>query len=140
VDSERVSRLLEEVRESLRVVESIVSLNLSEFIGDVRNRYTLRLGVVEIVEAATSIGLHILRERLGEEAEGYVQVFRKLTEHEVLSKDVGEGMIKLVRLRNLIVHRYWEVDDARVYREVKEEGIRLVRRFVEEVERYASGA
>ncbi|UNQ73171.1 HepT-like ribonuclease domain-containing protein [Infirmifilum sp. NZ] len=49
-------------------------------------------------------------------------------------------MIKLVRLRNLIVHRYWEVDDARVYREVKEEGIRLVRGFVEEVERYASGA
>jgi len=74
VDRERVSRLLEEVRESLKVVENIVSLNLSEFIGDVRNRYTLRLGVVE-------------------------------------------------------------VDDARMYREVKEEGIRLVRRFVEEVER-----
>ncbi|UNQ73172.1 hypothetical protein [Infirmifilum sp. NZ] len=51
-------------------MESPVSSNLSEFIGNVRNRYTLRLGVVEIVEAATSIGLHILRERLSEEAEG----------------------------------------------------------------------
>jgi len=139
VDRERIARLLEDVRRSLGVVESIVSLDPGEFLADVRNRYTLRLGVVEIVEAATSIGLHILRERFNESAEGYVQVFRKLLERGVLSRDVGEGMIKLVRLRNLIVHRYWEVDDARVYREVKGEGIGLVRRFLEEVERYASG-
>ncbi|PLJ78201.1 hypothetical protein [Infirmifilum sp. SLHALR2] len=72
-------------------MESTVSSNLSEFIGNVRNRYTLRLGVVEIVEAATSIGLHILRERLIEEAEGYVQVSGKLAERGVLSRDAGGG-------------------------------------------------
>ncbi len=69
-----------------------------------------------------------------------MQVFRKLLERGVLSRDVGEGMIKLVRLRNLIVHRYWEVDDTRMYREIREEGIRLVRRFIGEVERYVSGS
>jgi len=30
-----------------------------------------------------------------------------------MSRDVGERVVKLVRLRNLIVHRCWEVDDAR---------------------------
>ena len=140
MDRDRILRLLKEIRESLRVVEAVASLDLSEFIADVRNRYTLRLGIVEIVEAATAIGLHVLRERFNEDVEGYVQVFRKLLERGVLSRDVGEGMIKLVRLRNLIVHRYWEVDDTRMYREIREEGIRLVRRFIGEVERYVSGS
>jgi len=59
VDRERVSRLLEEVRESLKVVESIVSLNPSEFVGDARNRYTLHLGVVETVTAPGSSALFL---------------------------------------------------------------------------------
>lgn len=63
-----------------------------------------------------------------------------MMERNVVSRDVGEGMIRFVRLRNLIVHRYWEVDDARMYKEVKEEGFRIVRRFIEEVESFASRA
>ncbi len=101
-------------------------------------RLLFRLIRIEIVEAAVTIGLHILREQFGEEVEGYVQVFKKLTEHGVLSGDIGEGMIRLARLRNLIVYRYWEVDDRRLYREVKEKGLELIRRFVKEIERYAS--
>jgi len=140
VDRERVSKLIEELRESLRVAEEIVSLGLNEFLADIRNRYTLRLSIVEIVEAATLIGLHILREQFNDTAEGYVQVFRKLLEHGILSRDTGEGMIKLARLRNLIVHRYWDIDDARVYTEIKEVGIELVKKFIREVEEHASRA
>jgi len=140
VDRDRIARLLEEIKRSLRVIETVISQSMDEFLADVRNRYTLRLSVVEIVEAAASIGLHILREQFGEDAEGYVSVFRALIERGVLPSDVGEGMIRLVRLRNLIVHRYWEVNDVRLYKEIKDEGVKLVKRFIEEVERYVSRA
>jgi len=140
VDRERVSKLIEEIRRSLRVAEEIISLDLNEFLADVRNRYTLRLSIVEIVEAATLIGLHILREQFSDTAEGYVQVFRKLLERGILSRDTGEGMIKLARLRNLIVHRYWNIDDARVYTEIKKVGIELVKKFIREVEEHTSRA
>jgi len=140
MDRDRVLRLLREIRESMRIAETIVSLDLNEFLNDVRNRYTLRLCIVEIVEAAAALGLHILREHFRESAEGYVQVFRKLLERGVVSRDVGEGMARIARLRNLVVHRYWEVDDARVYREFREGGLELVKRFVEEVESFVSRA
>jgi len=45
VGKERVSKLIEEIRESLRVTEEIVSLDLNEFLADVRNRYTLRFSI-----------------------------------------------------------------------------------------------
>jgi len=68
MDRDRIARLLGEIRRSLKVVEEVISHDLSEFLADVRNRYTLRLSMVEMVEAATSIGLHILREQFSEGA------------------------------------------------------------------------
>ena len=135
----RVNRLLGEIEESLRVAREMVSKNFDDFISDVRNRYTLRLALVEVVEAAVTLGLYILRRRFNvKSVEGYVQVFRKLMEHGVIPSDVGRGMEALVRLRNLIIHRYWEVDDARIYKEAKENGLSLIERFVEEVKKRAA--
>ena len=94
-----------------------------------------------MVESSAALGLHILREDFGvERVESYSQVFDKLVENRVISAAVGEKMKRLVRLGNLVVHRYWEVDDARVYREAREGGIEVVKRFIEEVRGYVSRA
>jgi uncharacterized protein YutE (UPF0331/DUF86 family) len=45
-------------------------------------------------------------------------------------------MAALAMLRNLIVHRYWLVNDSRIYREAKASGMRLISKFVEEVREY----
>jgi len=136
MDREMLERLLKNIEFSLDIARSIVGRDLSEFISDIRNRYTLRLTIVEIVEASTSLGLYILRELGERNIEGYAQIFRKLVEREVISEEVGLAMIRLARLRNLIVHRYWEVDDVRIYREAKGNGLNVVERFMEEVRGY----
>ena len=77
---------------------------------DIRNKYTLRHLIVEIVEASVSPGLCILRDLIGlKKIDGYTTVFRRLVETGVLSSRTGLDMGKLVRLRNLVIHRYWEV-------------------------------
>lgn len=92
MSSIRAGRLSEEIEESLKVAEKIVSMDFNSFISDVRNRYTLRLALVEIVEASVTLGLYILRDCFDAEVvEGYAQVFRKLMEHGVISPDVGIG-------------------------------------------------
>ena len=65
----------------------------------------------------------------------YPQIFQKLSDYGFLSEEVSREMAKLARLRNLIVHRYWEVDDARLYREAKGSGLNTIKRFIEEVEK-----
>lgn len=141
MDIERVRKILSDLTESLRVAESIVAMGFEEFASDIRNRYTLRLALVEVVEAATSLGLHILREDLGvRTVESYAQVFRKLVEHRVISPSTGSAMERLARLRNIIIHRYWDVDDSRIYREAKEGGLDVIKKFIEEVESYVARA
>jgi len=61
----QIERLLIEIRKPLEIAKNIVSMDYNEFICDIRNRYTLRLALVEIVESSSSLGLHILREFLG---------------------------------------------------------------------------
>ncbi len=137
MDKQRALRLLGYLERALGVAEGLVALGGQEFHGDIRNRYALRMAIVEIVEAAAALGLLILREDLGlVEVEGYADVFIKLAEHGVVSGEVGEGM---ARLRNLIVHRYWEIDDMRIYLEAKRDGLGLVRRFIREAREYVGG-
>ncbi|MEM1810877.1 MAG: HepT-like ribonuclease domain-containing protein [Thermofilaceae archaeon] len=56
-----------------------------------------------------------------------------------MSRDVSEGFGRLVGLRNLLVHRRWSVDDARICKRVKESGLNVVRKFVDEVKRCIAG-
>ncbi len=134
------SKLLDDIENALNLAKNITSLNPNDFLGDIRNRYTLRFIIVEVIEAMTSLGLNILRVCFNTSAESYLEVFRKLVECKVISHETGRNMERLARLRNLIVHRYWEIDDFRIYREAREGGLDNMKMFVEEVKRYVSRA
>lgn len=38
-------------------------------------------------------------------------------------------MIALTRLMNLIIHRYWNVEDIKIYHDAHGSGIKSIRRF-----------
>jgi uncharacterized protein YutE (UPF0331/DUF86 family) len=61
-----------------------------------------------------------------------------LSEQEFLKEDniseaVAKDLIRLAGLRNLLVHRYWEMDDKRVLQEYRD-GIRVFYNFLTEVD------
>lgn len=61
-----------------------------------------------------------------------------MRDHGVISPKVGEDIENLAKLRNLIIHRYWEIDNSRIYKEAKGNGLKVVEDFVKEVEEYVS--
>ncbi|MFP3928978.1 MAG: type VII toxin-antitoxin system HepT family RNase toxin [Desulfobacteraceae bacterium] len=40
--------------------------------------------------------------------------FEKLAACEVISAELSSRLRKMIRFRNILVHRYWEVDDSRI--------------------------
>ncbi len=131
--------LVNEIRDLLDLAKRLVSMDIERFLADYRNRYTLRHLIIEIVEACTNLGLVILRERLGiKEVYGYRDVFKKLSENGVISNSVRVGMENLIGLRNIIIHRYWEVDDQKIYMDARSNGLALIEKYVVEVEEYVS--
>ena len=59
MDRGRVERLVEDIRSSLMIARDMTSMSYTEFMRDIRNRYTLRLALIEIVEAAADLGLYL---------------------------------------------------------------------------------
>ena len=88
---------------------------------------------------STTLGLIILKEYLRvEKVDGYIAVFKKLAGYRVLSIETSIEMQRLVRLRNLIIHRYWEVDDTKIYTDAKSNGLNVIKRFIKEVKEFVS--
>jgi len=136
VDAELVERRLGEIEEATKYVSLLLEEGEEKFASSFKSRLALRHLILMIVESAASIALHILAEDFEERAESYGEAFEKLARRGVLKPETALEMAAMARLRNLIVHRYWLVDDLRIYREARGSGLEVVRRFVEEVRRY----
>ncbi len=132
MDSERLSRALRDLERSVNFMEQILNRPLGEFLNDDVAVYALRYAVIEAAEPAVQIGLILLRETRARPA-SYSEVFQMLGERGIIPRDLSAAMRRFAGLRNLLVHRYWEVDDARLYRELKEESLKTLRRFLRHV-------
>jgi len=79
--------------------------------------YSMRYNVIVLAEALTALAAHVLVERFGYRPRTYVEAV------EQLAKRLGVACVdKLkVRLRNLLVHAYWTIDDERVHRSIRDD-------------------
>ncbi len=134
LDLDYVKRRLNEIREALTYMKTLIDYGIEEFNRDFRSRLAMRHCIITIVEAAASIAIHILRGEFNEEPESYSEAFIRLSQHGVINTETAVKMVSLARLRNLIVHRYWLIDDIRIFREAEESGIDNIKKYVEEVE------
>ncbi len=138
IDLDYYKRITRDIDEGLEEIENIVKLNIDEFIRDKSKRYAMRYAIILIVEAAADLGVTLLRQYFNEEPESYRETFLKLAEKGIINYTTGRGMTSLASLRNMIVHRYWGVDDARIYTEAKNNGIKTIKNFLKEVDEYVS--
>ncbi|MEM3447224.1 MAG: DUF86 domain-containing protein [Candidatus Korarchaeum sp.] len=129
----KVKQRISEIEEAIDELEKLFLMDEESFLRNRTARFSARYSIVQVVEAAADIGLHVLERRFNESPESYRDVFRKLALHGIVSPNTAEEMSKLAGLRNIVVHRYWDVDDLMIYREAKSNGLESVRRFLKEV-------
>jgi len=129
-------RLVGEAKEAIEEMKDITSMSRDDFIKSRRARFSLRYSIVMAVEALADLAIAILEKDFNEVVESYREAFMKLLEKGIISAEIAESMVKLVSLRNLIVHRYWVINDLRIYEEAKRGGIKVLEEFISEVSRY----
>jgi uncharacterized protein YutE (UPF0331/DUF86 family) len=86
-----------------------------------------------VVEALADLAVAILEKDFGVAVESYREAFLRLAEKGVINAEIAQSMVRLAVLRNIIVHRYWSVDDMSIYNDVRRSGVEVVERFIEEV-------
>lgn len=115
LDRERVEGFLATIRDAVVVLRGYGRLPADEFVASVDRRGSARYHLILAAEAALDVGTHLIARRRWRTPRGYADVFTVLAEAGALDAALGQRLSRFAGLRNRLVHRYWDVDDALVH-------------------------
>ena len=109
-----VSNRTREIRAALQKLQQYTALPDEEFFADERNLYTVEHLLLIAIEAAATLCNHILAKTAKRAPVSYGECFGGLQLVHDLDDQLAAKLIQMARFRNLLVHRYWDVDPLKV--------------------------
>jgi len=120
---------------NLRFLEEIKRLSLEQFLESYRDIQAAKYSLLEIIEACIDIANYIISVKGFRRAEEYSEMFKVLKEEGVIRKELTTRLEDMAKFRNLLVHRYGEVDNERVLKIIKH-NLKDIEDFEREIERF----
>jgi len=136
VNEDLIETRIREINDAIQMLRELITRSFEEL--GIYERLSMRYLVIQLVEAASSICMHILSEVFDERAEGFPECFTRLGVKRVIPRELAERLASAARLRNLLVYRYWEIVDEKVYEAVGR-GLRGFEELIVYVRRLQSG-
>ena len=133
LDRNRIAKDIADIAMARGEIERLIAVDQATFFSDSRNVFSVRYLIIQTVEAMTDICQHMLARTRGIPCDGYIDCIVKAGEHGIISVALTERLRRLAALRNILVHRYWSIDDARVYIETKA-NVSDLTTFIDEIE------
>ena len=130
VDPERINKLVSSMRESVRILHEIKDMPELDFKKDIHRQSSAKYNFIVAIEAAIDIANHLISKSRFRAPEDYADTFRVLGDAGVLESEFTLELEKMARFRNRLVHVYWDVDIAEVWR--------ILQSRLEDFERYIS--
>lgn len=131
-----MDRILKAKMDLVRVSDQIDHLfggGVKDFLTDPRNALSLKYLLIEAVEAVADICQHLLAKAKGIVCEGYIDCILKAGEAGIMTNALAHKLRKLADLRNILIHRYWVIDDEKIYLQTIENKDNL-RKFLDEAD------
>lgn len=115
-DRNYVEASLAEIERTVTFLKSLSGLSEDDFVADPRNCYSACYGLMTAIEGTANVASHLLTKSQKAAPRSVSEGFRELVSLGVpLDTDFVERLAAMSRFRNLIVHRYWNVDYRRVH-------------------------
>ena len=136
IDRRYVKRLLGEIEQHLVLLETARCQSQEELFADPLRALGGQHALQIIIEAVLSVSHQMIAGLNLPRPERNIDAPLGLLKAGVLQDgELAARLPSMVRFRNLLVHRYWEVKLELVY-EILHKHLRDVRQFVQEVSRY----
>lgn len=117
---------------NLRFLEEIRTLSLDKFVKSYKDIQAAKYSLLEIMEACIDIANYIISVKGFRRAEEYSEMFEVLKEEGIIGKELAAKLEDMARFRNLLVHRYGEVDNKRVL-EIIKHNLKDIQEFEKEI-------
>jgi uncharacterized protein YutE (UPF0331/DUF86 family) len=138
VDAARLRSLLDRIGTELRHLRRLAAMSDEALAADPERMPGLKYRLQVAVEAAIDAAEHVIASEGLRAPETFADAFAVLGESGYLDKSLADLLEDAARLRNLLVHGYATVDDARV-REILRTRIDDLERFRVAIAQIATG-
>lgn len=138
IDRTRIQTYLYDIKNNALELESLLKEYADESI--LKNSIVLKAikySLIEIAEAMANTLQHILAKGMGRPVTGYIDTLVKAKEAGIISETLFSTLKPFFEFRNVLIHRYWTMDDALILRNLRT-GHRDFYTFIEEIEKLIS--
>jgi uncharacterized protein YutE (UPF0331/DUF86 family) len=107
---------LKRLEENLRILSKIKEgYSIDDIIADKVDEWGLRYGLFESIQIVIDIACSVVAEKNLGVPKNYSECITILITNKYLDKQLGEKIIRMVGLRNLLVHEYGVIDIRKLY-------------------------
>jgi uncharacterized protein YutE (UPF0331/DUF86 family) len=103
-----------EIRSGVVQIRRYAAQTDEAFFADARNLYSVQFLLLVTMEAAASLCNHILARSSRVSPASYAECLDGLHRAGIVDEDLAARLTRMARFRNLLVHRYWDVDGVQV--------------------------
>ncbi len=128
VDPSVLRYRIDDIRSIISELKDLASKPFEEL--SIHEKYSMRYLVILLVEALVSLCAHISVEEYGKPLTSYRDAVRFVCRR--LDVRCVDDLEALISLRNLLIHRYWTIDDRQIYDSIRSD-FEYVERFLEKV-------
>lgn len=121
IDKEKIKQRISEINEAVAEIQKIVSQRDEEFWSKKENMAAVKYYLLQAIEAAGNICVHIAARKLNKGVSVFGECFEILWKEGILSENLVSRLRKMVKFRNKLVHRYWEIEDENILRYTRED-------------------
>ena len=115
IDHTILARQVAAVRDAVERIREVLPAQPEALIADRTTREVVTLNLFVALQDCLSLATHWLADEGWKVPATYAEVFRVLAERDVLDHDLAARMSAAAGLRNLIAHRYGELDWVRIH-------------------------
>ena len=124
-----------DIRDSVERLRLLGNISLDEFLRDRDKQDIASFRLIVATEAAIDTCLHVAAKVLKEVPEEYAGCFQLLGDHDLIDRELSLRLAKMARFRNLLVHRYWEIDYSRMYEIITGPDLDHLEQFIIQINR-----
>ena len=135
ISKDVVNAMIDIIDENIRLIEEIRSQDYESFSGSFRDIQAAKHSLQEAIEACLDIGNHIIAEKGFRRPEDYKEIFMVMEEEGIIDHVLSTKLQEMARFRNLLVHRYGEIDTRRIYI-IMSDGLKDIRAFAKMILKY----
>lgn len=107
---------LKRLEENLRILSKIKEgYSIDDIIADKVDEWGLRYGLFESIQIVIDIACSVVAEKNLGVPKNYSECITILISNKYLDEQLGEKIIPMVGLRNLLVHEYGVIDIRKLY-------------------------